>query len=767
MSLTLNNNIATMKPGDYVWCKYIADSNSVGIFSDFATKTDLDVGTNILPVLSITNPNGYFKFICVGYDIKDRLKLVADRNIQGNISWDTLNTNGIVSEKNIYFNVIPIITSNTGEALASSEYSNGFYPAWKAFNKSNSSEQDAWLTLDGTSNGWLRYKFLTSKIINRYAVTNEQSSTTSAGSAPKNWTFEGSNDGTNWTILDTQTNQINWTNSQRKEYLFNNTIAYLYYRINISTNNGGRWLGIGELEMFESNNIISSMRLLTGGISSTDTTNEWDQIIVNSTLNNTITAGDNNIWNWKYSDASATKSWTSTTQSVNSTRVLRAGGNPVLITSNMTTNSSGIGSGYGFRPVLLIKPLAMPIFIGNLLSSSIHNQDTILTGSISNADSSTNKIQYKILVNDTQIYPISEYTDLVTSPIAINYTISNSLLTNINNKITIAMNNEINKTNIQDYYVTLYNNMPNGVLSLSNTTTHADNIELTGNISDVDLDKISYRILINDIEMLPWSGFINDPYIDYTILNKDLNIGDNIIKVEYKDNYKSIGLGNWMNSITKTNNTSIINCRYINGSIIGTITDPDSDLTQYRILINNKQVYPLNNYTEFEQVNNIDYQINRNDILIGKDNIATIVAQDNFGGYITQDIAFIGDYIGLMFMDQDQQFYTTDIGELLKYLDFGTITLGQITEPVKILVQNKYGFKIKDINLYITNTMPNVSIELSKEENPFIATDNLTLEDTYNPNEIDYFYVRLNSSISSNSVSGEFKIYAKATPLSE
>ena len=39
-----------MKPGDYVWCKYIADSNSVGIFSDFATNSSLLVISSI-PIL--------------------------------------------------------------------------------------------------------------------------------------------------------------------------------------------------------------------------------------------------------------------------------------------------------------------------------------------------------------------------------------------------------------------------------------------------------------------------------------------------------------------------------------------------------------------------------------------------------------------------------------------------------------------------------------------------------------------------------------------
>ena len=40
---------------------------------------------------------------------------------------------------------------------------------------------------------------------NQYTITN-----TNQQKEPKNWTFEGSNDGTNWTILDTRTNQTSW-----------------------------------------------------------------------------------------------------------------------------------------------------------------------------------------------------------------------------------------------------------------------------------------------------------------------------------------------------------------------------------------------------------------------------------------------------------------------------------------------------------------------------------------------------------------------------
>lgn len=55
--------------------------------------------------------------------------------------------------------------------------------------------------------------------------------------APKDWTFQGSNDGTTWVTLDTQTAQ-HPTGSTIYTYTFANTVAYSYFRINITANNG-------------------------------------------------------------------------------------------------------------------------------------------------------------------------------------------------------------------------------------------------------------------------------------------------------------------------------------------------------------------------------------------------------------------------------------------------------------------------------------------------------------------------------------------------
>jgi hypothetical protein len=96
-----------------------------------------------------------------------------------------------------------------------------------------------------------------------------------------------------------------------------------------------------------------STRLLTGGTSATDKDNEWDKIIVESNLNNTITAGDNYIWNWN-----GMATFTSTRSTVSNTSCVRRGSTTV---SNYANNSSVVtsivGTTGGFRPVLLVEQL--------------------------------------------------------------------------------------------------------------------------------------------------------------------------------------------------------------------------------------------------------------------------------------------------------------------------------------------------------------------------------------------------------------------------
>ena len=67
---------------------------------------------------------------------------------------------------------------------------------------------------------------------------------------PKSWNLEASNNGTDYVILDTQTNQ-SFQYQQWKTFNVNNENEYLYYRLNVTENNGdATYAHVQELELY-------------------------------------------------------------------------------------------------------------------------------------------------------------------------------------------------------------------------------------------------------------------------------------------------------------------------------------------------------------------------------------------------------------------------------------------------------------------------------------------------------------------------------------
>ncbi len=141
-------------------------------------------------------------------------------------------------------NAIPKMTSYnnpSGIASASSENSTS-YSAWRAFGGGN------WATANNVRSGWLKYQFPSPIIISKYMI-NSGSVTVSFNA--KDWTFEASNNDVDWTVLDTRIGETNWQNYEERTYEIENKIPFLIYRINVLNNNGGNYLYLSQLKMFE------------------------------------------------------------------------------------------------------------------------------------------------------------------------------------------------------------------------------------------------------------------------------------------------------------------------------------------------------------------------------------------------------------------------------------------------------------------------------------------------------------------------------------
>ncbi|GAK42068.1 hypothetical protein TCA2_4560 [Paenibacillus sp. TCA20] len=180
----------------------------------------------------------------VGTDLK--VLLSGDSGL----TWKTLKGGG---------EFLPAMTSNSTPAPYLVEASSVLtgasnYQPWKAFNKTVTDYTDSWISDDKV--GWVSIDLGSSgsKKISEYSVTCRNWNDSQADketTAPKSWTFEGSNDNANWAILDTQVNQISWTKAQKRSFKISNSGIYRYYRLNISDNNGAYYVAIGEIGLIE------------------------------------------------------------------------------------------------------------------------------------------------------------------------------------------------------------------------------------------------------------------------------------------------------------------------------------------------------------------------------------------------------------------------------------------------------------------------------------------------------------------------------------
>lgn len=72
---------------------------------------------------------------------------------------------------------------------------------------------------DGSKNNWVEYAFASSVSIVEYAITGNSSSQNYPSDCPKAWTFEVW-DGSQWLVVDTQSNQTSWGTSETRTFSF-------------------------------------------------------------------------------------------------------------------------------------------------------------------------------------------------------------------------------------------------------------------------------------------------------------------------------------------------------------------------------------------------------------------------------------------------------------------------------------------------------------------------------------------------------------------
>jgi hypothetical protein len=400
-----------VNPGDIIPSRYTSSvSGQVGNFSEFGTCTAAPI-----PVTSSATPNGLFYWVFVGYDSQNRKKFVADRNLQHSISWDTINTAGIASGEGLLLTptINPNMTASTMDSYSVVSNITGTYAGWYAFSEvNNNGSQPLW---EGAIPGYSTLDLGSVQTFQglKYMM---QSRWDSVSYAPKKWEVYISNNNVDWTLVNSQSEQTGWTASEKRYYdVQKSTISFRYIKFSILESVNGGIVDIQRIRIYDNSNDAKAIKLLTGGISSTNTDDEWDKIIVGSTLGGTITAGDNNIWNWNN-----VFSWTSSTSTLNTNayRVYRGYASSDYYGYGQPTTTANVS--YGFRPMLTVESTNGSPLISGLVKNITSKQFQLSGGTISDPELDAIKYQISIKKPDNSVVVKRAYdTSFNAPPIAI------------------------------------------------------------------------------------------------------------------------------------------------------------------------------------------------------------------------------------------------------------------------------------------------------------------------------------------------------------
>ena len=385
---------------------------------------------------------------------------------------------------------IPKMTGNTvpsGTVNAGSDTSN----AWKGFDQDAPTPTTFWA---GTgvaavnSTAWLSYQFTSTKIIKRYYIYR-----TSQNQKPTSWTFEGSNNGSTWDVLETVT-----ANALTTPYLsavLANTTAYLYYRINVTAVTSGTIANIYQFEMTEST--ATTYGTTTGG---------------SFTVPNTL-SGTRNI---TFSGAGLMGTTTA--------------GTTILTLDNNLTNTVNLNKTLGayiINPLYNITDGASTVAI-NINNNGIVNFNGDIYGTTTNGVGNGNGI-IRVVSNSTitvngNLYPIAGRN--TTSTYLFNF-----LITSINSTLTI--NGDVIGGNLYSNTYSLFIQSVNTVNITGNLTSNAGYCYYSTTASFLNLTGSANLTNVNSVPCIFMNSTSSLLTMNGAIINKGNVMAVSIQKMRY------------------------------------------------------------------------------------------------------------------------------------------------------------------------------------------------------------------------------------------
>lgn len=686
------------------------------------------------------------------------------------------------SEKVLYE---PKMTSNTLPspyvASSSGVFASTYQPFWAFSGKSDLSINNAWYS-NITPNLWIQLNLGTLTKINKFTIKGMLNHSTLGMSDINSISLSASNDGANYDSIKTFNKDYwgVWDKNEVKEFLLDDIIEYKIYKISFTS---------------------SVNRVVIGDISFKLEYSTFFEIPSDS-VSNFINYGSQSINNFEYINRS--KNYIlqdGVSEDTDDLRIQELNRKPLsikcdnkFILKNIFTNKYYTSNG---------------LTLVELSDESTINNDGITEITFNTSD-------YGLLSETPQIIIYSESTDDITV-----YTTTESydLYDEFSDELEVLYytddetNNEANlilEANWSpvdelegDFEVVTWNSDSEDIPKVGTTGILSPVIVNTPNLIELvgDFKKLNvyeninskgakYLLTDNNVNFYKWDidDFVQVDINDISTLGMSIDVLNSADYTKWNKDYIGVSilmtedtLIDGLEYIITTNDSSptisnlhlyILNTTAkidleLNGSTLsGQLSDDDLSKVQYRVILNGAYYYPsTGNYTTLsDPPNNIDLTFTSRDLKIDDWNDLTVEFRDSFGSVDYWNAQFIGKYNGLVFRTMDGNYYSSDLGEILNYLDFGTIIAGQVSEEHQVVLKNQYAESIIDANLsVIQNRLPsgvNVQFANNGVEN---WSNELLVADKLESEEEVIFKVRMNTELTSQPMNnGTFDIFVNA-----
>lgn len=280
-----------------------------------------------------------------------------------------------------------------------------------------------------------------------------------------------------------------------------------------------------------------------------------------------------------------------------------------------------------------------------------------------------------------------------------------------------------------------------------------------GNVYQLGLGYMAFDIQeVNTLQ--PWTSIA--PTSNGEILlaynQSYFDMGLNNITIDAKDSRDIVS--SWTGNLTITNQKPQFNYTFNDFGVTGTLNDPDIDTVSIRISIDGTEVHPWS--TPFSVPSPFSFEWDTKYTPFGQNCTVKVEIKDSFNEINEYTFNITGRYKNFLFKNKDGEYFTTDKGQVLKYLDLKDIIAGQDSTPEKVTLINQTNNVIANAKLTTDNgNLPaNSKVELSFTDNPFEPVEVLEIPEIMNDGDTKDFYVRVHSDIGRGILDGLFKITA-------